>query len=182
MKKLVWTVVALAVTCTIARADDGAPTPKSETTAFELSLGGTAASAALVMIGGKTNNGDVVLFGLASSLVTPSLGEWYSGQPLTTGMAVRAASAVATIAGVSGVLSCSSEFSDNPHDCGSGPALLLLGGLAGYATGTIYDIATAGRAAREYNDAHGLRMRVTPTVMRTPSGASTMGVGIGGTF
>lgn len=181
MSKLVWTVVALAVTCTIAHADDGAPTPKSETTAFELSLGGTAASAALVIAGADLHNGDVVLFGLASSLVTPSLGQWYSGQPLTTGMAVRTASGIATVVGLAGVLSCSNEFSDTPKSCGDGPALLLLGGLAGYAGGTIYDIATAGRAAREYNDSH-FRVRVSPTVMRTPSGNSTMGVGIGGAF
>jgi hypothetical protein len=182
MQKLVMTVLALALTTTVVRADDGAPTPKSETTAFELSLGGTAASAALVLAGSETNNGDLMLFGLASSLVTPSLGQWYSGQPLTTGMAIRAASAVVTIAGLGEALGCSSDFSDTPHSCGNGPGYMMLGGLIGYAGGTIYDIATAGRAARDYNDAHGLRMRVSPTVMHTPSGASTMGVGIGGTF
>jgi hypothetical protein len=182
MEKLVMSVLAIAVTTSIARADDGAPTPKSETTATELSLGGTAASAVLVIAGARTNSSGLLLTGLASSLVTPSLGQWYSGQPLTLGMGIRAASAVATIAGLSEALSCSNEFSDTPHDCGAGAAFLVAGGLLGYAAGTVYDIETAGRAAREYNDALGLSVRVMPAVMRTPSGTSTMGVGIGGSF
>lgn len=182
MKKLIWTVVALACTTAIARADDGVPTPRSETAAFELSLGGTAASVALVIAGSTNNNADLVLAGLATSLVTPSLGQWYSGQPLTTGMAIRAASAVVTIAGIGQALSCSDESSSPAPNCGSGAGVLMLGGLVGYASGTIYDIATAGRAARDYNDAHGLRVHVSPGVLHTPSGSSTMGVGIGGTF
>jgi hypothetical protein len=62
---------------------------------------------------------------------------------------------------------------------GSGAALIILGFL-GYTSGIIYDIATAGRAVDEYNER--LRLRVTPTVIPTPSSGPAVGLGITGSF
>lgn len=198
MTKLAPLAALAATLCTaaIAHADDGgapgmtaplaAPlrasteSPKSGDTALELSLGGTVASAALVIAGDKLGSGPMVGAGLLSSLVTPSLGEWYLGKAFTTGMGIRAASAVATVVGTAEVLQCI----DSETDCHTSAAApyLLFGGLIGYATGTIYDIADAPREARRYNERHGFSLTLAPTPLRTPSGQATMGVGIGGTF
>jgi hypothetical protein len=185
-------LAATLLTASLAHADDDAPgmmqpsvaaqsadAPKDADTALYLSLGGTAASAALTIAGLSSDNGGLALAGIATSLVTPSLGEWYAGKPLTAGMGIRAASAVATIVGFGEALSCLDE-----QDCRA-PAsaeYLMFGGLAGYAVGTIYDIVTAKSAAREYNAQHGWHVTVAPTALRTASGTSTMGVGIGGSF
>lgn len=155
-------------------------TPKSESTALALSLGGTAASAALVIGGASADNGAMISAGLLSSLLTPSLGEWYAGKYVTAGMGLRAASAVVTVVGLSASLKCLDAEGDC-HSDASAP-YLLGAGLLGYATGTIYDIATAGREARRYNERHGLTLTIAPTPVRGPGGQSTLGVGIGGTF
>ena len=166
---------------TTASTTSGAEGPKSADTALMLSLGGTAASIGLVVAGGAANNGGMVAAGLLSSLVTPSFGEWYAGKPLTAGMGIRVASAAAEIAGIAEALKCwDTENSCSSNDGAAGA--LMLGGLIGYAAGTIYDIADAPSSAREYNRAHGWHATVTPTVMRTPSGSTTMGVGLGGAF
>jgi len=181
MSKLVALVVAAAALCapTLAHADDGDEGPKDPSTALALSLGGTVASGALVAIGAGMNNSSVAGFGVLSSLVTPSLGEWYAGKPVTLGMGLRAASAIAFVAGASEAFKCFDESDTSCHNNNTEAGLLLLGGIAGYATGTIYDIATAKDAAREYNVHH---LQLAPTYMRTPSGNATMGVGIAGTF
>jgi len=151
--------------------------PKSPDTALMLSLGGTAASAALVLAGGASNDGGLVAAGLLSSLVTPSLGEWYAGKPLTLGMGVRVASAAAEMYGLAEAFSCWDSCSSGDNNTAG---VLIIGGLVGYAAGTIYDIADAPSSAREYNRAHA--WHITPAMMRTPSGNTQLGVGIGGSF
>ena len=59
-----------------------ADAPKSEDTALDLSLGGTAASVAIAAIGIGTDNAPLALLGVGSSLLTPSLG-WRSTGPDT---------------------------------------------------------------------------------------------------
>jgi hypothetical protein len=160
----------------ITRSDAG---PKNPDSALMLSLGGTAASAVMVIAGAQGgDNGGLLMAGLASSLVTPSLGEWYAGKPLTAGMGIRGASALVTFAGLAESLKCLDADGSCHSDASAG--YLLAGGLIGYATGTIYDIATAPSAAREYNRKHAVT--VEPSLLRTPSGTTSVGVGIGGTF
>ena len=197
MSKVAPLAVLVATLCTTSwvHADDGAPgmtaplaapvamsreTPKSEDTALALSLGGTAASVGLVIAGGSSNNGAMISAGLLSSLVTPSLGEWYAGRYVTAGMGIRAVSGVATVVGFAEALKCVDADGECHTDSSAG--VLLVGGLLGYAGGALYDIATAPREARRYNERHGLTLTVAPTPLRTPSGRSTLGVGIGGTF
>jgi hypothetical protein len=45
----------------------------------------------------------------------------------------------------------------------------------------VYDVATAGSAAREHNE--GLQISsVAPTAIQSANGQVTMGMGVGGTF
>jgi hypothetical protein len=190
MTKLVALTAALVTASSVAHAQapgetapgSDVPELKNPDTALMLSLGGTAASVGMVLVGASSHDGGgLISAGVVSSLVTPSLGEWYAGKPLTAGMGIRAASAVVTMVGIAESLECLDfEGSDTSCHSDDSAGLLVAGGLIGYATGTIYDIATAPRAAREYNRAHAIT--VQPSVMRTPSGTTTMGVGIGGTF
>ena len=183
MSKLVLAVTAAASLCvaTAAHADPADPGdqgPKDPTTALELSVGGTLASAGLVAIGAGAHNDGMIVAGLVSSLVTPSFGEWYAGKPVTLGMGLRVASTLVFVAGASEAFKCID--SDNCQNNNTAAGVMLLGGLIGYAGGTIYDIADAPSAAREFNRAH--QIHVVPTYMRTPSGNAAMGMGIGGTF
>src|SRR3569623_3657103 len=106
MAKPVLAVTAAASLCaaTAAHADPADPGdqgPKDSTTALELSVGGTLASAGLVAIGAGAHNDGMIVAGLLTSLVTPSFGEWYAGKPLTIGMGLRVASALVFVAGAS---------------------------------------------------------------------------------
>lgn len=151
-------LVVVALASRLAMADDS-PEPRSEATAVALSLSGTAASTALVVIGFNTASPKLDIAGLATGLITPSLGEWYAGRYLTLGLVTRVAGA--------GIVATS----------GGDPGAILLG-VGIEAAGAVYDVATAGSAAADYNRRHVL---VTPTVLPTPSGP-TLGLGVGGSF
>ncbi|HTR55933.1 MAG TPA: hypothetical protein VMJ10_34895 [Kofleriaceae bacterium] len=179
MMKTFTAVLIVSALARVAAADDGPPglqpdPQKDRTTAFELSIGGTAASLAVVGLGASSQSGGVELAGLASLLVTPSLGEWYAGQPFTLGMGVRAASTAAFIVGISTAIRCDGEQSSG---CGLGA--LWVAGAIGYGAGILIDVAGAGHAVDRFNAAH--RLQFAPTVMATPSG-SVMGMGVGGRF
>jgi hypothetical protein len=171
-------------------ADQTAPSePKDRTTALVLSIAGTAASGALVVAGLSMNNdagAGLAGAGVLSSLVTPSIGEIYAGQPLTIGMGARTLGAALVLAGAAQSLgslclsadngpdSCSSSSTANPN---SSRVLLGIGATA-YVAGIVYDIVDAPRAADRYNAHHFV---MAPTVMQTASG-TTAGVGLSGTF
>ncbi len=162
-----------------APADVPAQPPVDErdpTTALLWSLGGTAASAGMLAVGIKANNENLIVGGLLSSLVTPSLGEIYAGKILTPGMGIRAASAVAVVYGVASSI-CWDNCNSSDQRTGE---MLLAGGLIGYAAGTLYDIVAAPSAANEYNAAH-RRLTIAPTMMNSSTGP-VMGMGIGGKF
>ena len=163
----------------LAAADTDAPQLKSRETAFALSAGGTALSIGLVLGGAQSNNGTMVGVGLLSSLVTPSLGEFYAGKPVTVGMGIRAASAVVTLAGVSEALKCL-DANDTCQNNDAEVAVLLGTGVIGYATGTIYDIASAGSAVDEFNKKYDIH--IAPTVIHGAPGSTAAGMGISGRF
>src|SRR5512141_1443046 len=70
--------------------------PKSEQTAEILSGVGTGVSSALILAGFLDENADqpfnkpLMYTGLATAAFTPSLGQFYAGEDVTIGMAVRA--------------------------------------------------------------------------------------------
>jgi hypothetical protein len=150
---------------------------KNEDTALAWSLGGTAASVGMMVIGAKSNNGELAVAGALSSLITPSLGEWYAGQYMTWGMGLRAAGLVSMTAGA-----VDSFCWDNcdQNKVSQGRTLLTLG-MIGYIGGALVDIAGAPHAARSYNEAHASHLSFAPTALRSGS-TTAYGVGVGGSF
>src|SRR2546425_1128860 len=83
----------------LARSSALAEPAKSRDLASALSGGGAGVASAVVVAGfltadeGKPFNLPVLYAGLGASAVLPSLGEWYGGQWLTVGMAIRTGAA-----------------------------------------------------------------------------------------
>jgi hypothetical protein len=167
------------ITSRFALADDAPPEPKDRGTAVALSAGGTMASATLLVVGVETKNGALAAAGLISSLVTPSAGEIYAGRVVTPGLVLRLVSAGAAVAGLEEAFKCFLASSPCQHDPGLAAGLIVAGGI-GYASGILYDIATAGRAVDDYNQR--MHVRVTPTVIPTAASGPAVGLGIGGSF
>lgn len=175
-------VSALTLTTRLAAADD-APAWKDRDAAFKLSAGATVVSIGLVVAGASTGHDTWIDAGLVSSLITPSAGELYAGKLLTPGQGIRAASAGIGLLGLNEALHCGFYVgwtTDSCRNSGDITRALILIGAIGYATGTIYDIATASRAADDYNQR--LHLRVTPTVIPTASSGPAVGLGLGGSF
>ncbi len=170
---------AVLLTTQLAKADDGT-SEKDPQTAFALSLGGTAASLGVMGIGMAAQNSNVFTLGLVSTLVTPSIGEWYAGKPLTWGMGLRAAGATAFLGGAVLAFKCWGDDSGSCHSDEVATGVLVFGGAGAYVGGIIYDIATAGTAAEEFNREHALSL--APTMIRGANNTTTMGFGIGGKF
>ena len=152
---------------------------KSRAVAQYLSAGGAAASSVLVLgalLGapqGEIANEPLLYTGLATSVITPSIGEWYAGQWWTWGMAVRAAAAafgITALATQQETVACedSSAYGQTCHEL-TGPGLALAGVAAiAYIGGVAYDVITAPDAVDHYNSSH---FMVTPAVLPSPSGA-----------
>jgi hypothetical protein len=179
-------VSAPTFTTRLAAADEIVPeiVPvfKDRSTAFALSAGGTAVSIGLVLVGAKTGNWRLTGVGLLSSLVAPSAGEMYTGKIFTAGTGIRLGSVGFGLVGLAAAATSfvqSAASGNGGNGSGPGPVIVLAG--LGYATGIIYDIATAGRAVDDYNQ-HPRRFRVIPTVIPTPSSNPAVGLGIGGSF
>lgn len=170
---------ALTFTTSAAFADEPPAEPKNRDTAFMLSIGGTLASAAVMAVGVGAGNGPLAAAGAVSSLFTPAAGEIYAGRLGTPGLAIRLVSTGVGIAGLHEAFKCFLVESPCQHDPQAAGELLLLAGL-GYASGILYDIATAGSAVDDYNQR--LHLRVTPTVIPTASSGPAVGLGIGGSF
>ena len=163
---------------------------KRRETAQLLSGFGAAASGVLVLTGAlwTDDHGDVnrpVFYtGVATSIITPSLGEWYADEWFTPGMAVRiAASGLATFAleRERTIVTCDyAQTYDQKCKVWSGTAIALLGLAAiAYVGGSWYDALDAGDAVDRYHRRHG--MSVTPMVLPTPSGV-TPGMSLTGAF
>lgn len=150
---------------------------KNRDVAQYLSVGGTVASSALVLGGfmfpdrGKVFNEPLMYTGLGTSLVTPSLGEYYSGQYLTWGMGIRALAVGLAIVGLERTQTVRCDNSAN-QNCdaltGSGYAIVGMAAIA-YVGGAVLDCEDAPVAADNYNSTHYL---ITPTIVPTPSGAA----------
>jgi hypothetical protein len=167
----------------------GAPAfaEKDRQTAQILSGAGAGLSTALVLAsfaapGDDIANRPLLYTGIATSLVTPSLGEWYAGQYLTWGMGIRAAAAglgVYAVATQNETITCDIA---SPTKCkrltGDGIALLGIAAIA-YIGGAWWDIADAPDAVDNWNSAHGI---LVPTVLPTPSGGVAPGLYFSLTF
>jgi hypothetical protein len=172
-------IVAILLACGTARADD---LEHKRNVAQALSGVGVGVSAGFLTAAFLTDRGGVInvpLFatGLATSAITPSLGELYAGQWLTWGMAVRAGAAGLMILGA---------YDTETVRCDTGPigsmcttlsssAIPILGIAAvAYVGGAAYDVIDApdavDRKSRE-------RFVLAPIVI--PRGG---GIGLSGSF
>jgi hypothetical protein len=138
-----------------ARADE----PRDEWVATSLAVGGTIAP--IVMVRGlvalpeRTPRGIYVLGTgavLASVVIGPAAGHWYTGDYWTTGMAVRGVGLLA-LAGAIVALPCMGDECSGGGGEGRlfGSVALLIGGTAALVTGTGIDLFDAGDAARRHN-------------------------------
>lgn len=177
-------MLALVLTTGTAHAE------KKRQTAQILAGVGTGVSSALILSGflfadqGNPINKPLMYSGLASAVITPSLGHMYAGQYVTIGMAVRVGAAgFATYAlthetktgtcdtAQSAGTMCTSFY-------GAGIAMLGVAAIA-FIGGMAYDVDDAASAADRYNASHGVM--IAPTALATPHGPAP-GLSLAGWF
>ncbi len=175
------TVVMLVGLGRSAFADEAPDVPhRSETTATALSVAGTlvpiATFATAYAIDHTGDNGALDLVMTTSVLVglyAPSLGNAYAGHAATAGLATRIGGGLAFLVGASMLAPRLGGGEDND----TLGAVFCASGLAMYAGGAIYDIATASRDARQFNDAHAPHVQLAPLVA-----PHARGLALAGTF
>jgi hypothetical protein len=197
MKTIAMSVLLLAARSALAQATpaDGEPAePLDPDTAFELSAIGAAAPAAVAGVGalmvlasggsGATRDDGlgVVMVSQLVGLITPSIGEFYSRQIVTGGMAMRVGGLLVETVGLfdyynTGIGDCSSLGPECHHPAGT--YALIIGGAALYAGGMIYDVVRARDAASSWNRRHDVM--VVPTALKTQASV-TPGVALALTF
>ena len=168
-----WLVV-IGLLSGVAHAD------KQRETAQIASGAGAGASSAIALsaffVGTDPQNPinmPLLFTGLGTSLVTPSLGQWYAGEYLTPGMGVRfLAAGLAVYAAFHGQETVTCDYamtSDQKCKQFTGNAIVLFGvaGIA-YVGGVAYDVLDAGDAVDRYNAKH--RFSVMPTALQGPRG------------
>lgn len=141
---------------------------KSRKKALVLAGVGTGVSSALVLSSFLIKADEGTVFaptfyaGLGSSVITPSLGQWYAGTWLTIGMAVRLAAA-----GMAAYAIAQRRddpcFVDPTQNCptltGAGFTMLSLAAIA-YIGGVAYDVIDTPKAVERHNRTHAM---ITPT-------------------
>jgi hypothetical protein len=179
-------------------------------TARWLSIGGALGSVAIASVGagmvaygfsgGRGYNlafedtrrdGEIVIgVGAATTLLTPSLGEWYAGDLWSTGMKLRVAGIGVGLLGMVVYFSSGSPEScflfEGGDYCSAGTpravvGTAVIGGIAGalFVGGIVYDLFDAAKAADRYDASH---VEVMPTVLRTANGATLPALGLAGRF
>jgi hypothetical protein len=167
-----------------ARAGNTGVGPKSPEMAAGLALLGTVTGPVLIYASfrsdgpGSTTTVPLVVAGVTTSVLGPSLGNWYAGEALSAGLGVRVLGA-GVVAGGMGMF-VHNLFS-NDSAAGIGLTVALAGtGIVGI--GAVMDIAHAPAAARAYNRSHAARsLAIAPLVANTSSGRET-GLAVAGTF
>jgi heme A synthase len=180
-------VFAILVTASSAHAE---PQQRHRKTAQIFSGVGTGVSSALILSGflfapvGQTFERPLMYTGLATAVITPSLGEFYAGQYLTYGMAARVLGAgLATFALTNETKTQTCDGATmSSQQCttllGGGLALLGVAAIA-FVGGMAYDVADAPSAVDTWNQSHGFMLE--PTAIVTPTGTTT-GVALSGYF
>jgi hypothetical protein len=170
-------IVLLAILFISTTADAG---PRNRNTARLLSGSAAGVSGAVTLAGfvttpsGEPFNKPVLYTGLGMLMVTPSAGEFYSGQYLTWGMGVRAVAtgfALWTLSTQTTPVRCDEVGAPHEPTCSAfNDAAYPLLGVAGIAFigGVWYDVLDAADAADRFNARHGYT--VMPAPMHGPNG------------
>lgn len=180
-------VVSLCILLAASSADAG---KKSRQTATLLSAIPASVSGAIAVSGfvfapeGRPTNPPLLYTGIGMLFVTPSIGEFYAGQYLTWGMAVRGAAAglaVWTLESQTKVVTCDTAHTSDEKCKGFTENAYPLLGIAAIAFvgGVWYDVLDAKDAADRYNVEHGYM--VAPTVVPSATGPAP-GVMLSGSF
>jgi hypothetical protein len=152
--------------------------PKSPESATLLAVAGSLIGPIMIMTGDQT----LALGGAVAMIAAPSAGRWYSNEVGTFPLLVRGVGATALVAGLTTVCweDCTQQTSSESNEN------LLIGGALLLVGGTIYDIATAGDAARRYNRNHNRvlsSLQVAPMVQpRTATAGNITGLSVSGAF
>jgi len=171
-RRLALALLAIVALTTSAHADR-----RDRKTALVLSGVGTGLSSVVILSSAMfAQNGDAANYpmlwaGLATSIVTPSAGEFYAGEYVTPGMAVRIGAvglATYSIVNERKIVTCNDGSGANCKVfLPNGVAILGLAAIA-YVGGAAYDVIDAPDAADRYNNRHGFV--IAPTAMATPTG------------
>ncbi len=154
--------VVLALTLLVAASP--AHAEKQRRTAQALAGVGVGVSAALVLSSFLVNGAGTTVYrptfyaGLGTSVVTPSLGHFYAGQPLTIGMAIRGSGALLALYGITQTQDerCTLDSTKNcPRLSNTGVTILGLAAIA-YIGGVAYDLADAAPAVDRHNRRHAM--------------------------
>lgn len=147
-------VATIAVAGSAAAQPADAPAPdradKSLWSAYLLTAGATTMPMALIAVFGE-GKGEAITgsIAIAGMVLGPSAGHWYVGRPFTTGLVLRAGSAVAV-----GALVAYDPHLDHPVTSIAG----LLGAVALWEVGVIWDLVTLPRAVRRHNKRRRLQL------------------------
>jgi hypothetical protein len=175
-------VLALLCVAHTARADDGS-SPRSETEATLLAVGGSLVGPALIVTALEEGNDyrgplhqefwPMMVAGGITTIFGPSLGNFYAGNVLSAGLGVRLAATA--VLGIGASVLAGEVFSVNTIGIGF---FGLIGGATVIALGDALDIREASRAAADFNRHH---VSIAPMVARTAAGSQT-GLQIVGSF
>ncbi len=136
-------------------------------------------------------DGEIVIgVGAATTLLTPSLGEWYAGDLWSTGMKLRVAAIGVGLLGTavyfgSGSPESCFQFEGGDYCSAGTPRAVVptavIGGIAGalFVGGIVYDLFDAPKAADRYGARH---VEVMPAVLRSANGSTLPALGLTGRF
>lgn len=162
---------------------------KDPQTAGLVSALATGGGLGLMIIGAKMSQNDdnngtpnsggsaVSTLGAIGFLIGPTAGHVYAGHTWNAGLGIRLASLGAVVMGVA---SCSNDGCTDGN--GGGAAALIIGGVIGFGVGTVYEVATAPQAARDYNREHGLDLQLSVIPVRDARNTTSPGFGLVGRF
>ena len=154
---------------------------KSETTATLLTAAGIAVPIALTYLTYEpdTDAPMYAVIGGTTGLLLPSIGHWYSGRFGTYGLVMRLTGLMFTMVGL--------DYLDDADRCDRGEQVtdgcdpdnraigrVSLGlGIATWAGSWVYDVLSARREVRRYNER--TTVRLTPLLARDATGVSISG-------
>lgn len=152
-----------------------ATAPKDPSTALALSLGFTAGGTAMLLLGSSAHSQTTEAIGFGMMYLGPATGHWYAGEVGGLGLGLRGLAVVG--AGTAVIVALGDDGCDTAcPDHGGLITGLLLASAGAWIGSTIYDIATAPRAARSWNRDHGVAFG--PTAM-VSAGRTVPGVAVG---